>query len=60
MIYEEDLKYEDDLKYSKCKVETCPYCTKTCPMWTYFGSNYPKNGLGLAVTLVQNLDLPNI
>ena len=33
---------------SKCKLKTCPYCTKTCPHWTCFGTNYPKNGVGLA------------
>ena len=40
---------------SKCKLKTCPYCTKTCPHWTCFGSNYPINGVGLAVTLDKNL-----
>ena len=27
----------------KCKLETCPYWTKICPLWTHFGSA-PKTG----------------
>ena len=29
---------------SKCKLESCPYCTKTCPHWTCFGKTIPKMG----------------
>ena len=45
---------------SKCKLESCPYWTKTCPHWTYFGSNYPKNGVGLAVTLDKNFNFSKV
>ena len=38
----------------KCKLETCLYWTKTCPHWTCFGTSYPKNGVGLALTLDKN------
>ena len=46
--------------YSKCKLKTCPYCTKTCPHWTCFGSNYPINGVGLAVTLDKNFKFSKV
>ena len=45
---------------SKCKLKTCPYCTKTCPHWTCFGTNYPKNGVGLALTLDKNFKFSKV
>ena len=45
---------------SKCKLKTCPYCTKTCPHWTCFGSNYLKNGVWLAVTLDKNFNFSKV
>ena len=45
---------------SKCKLKTCPHCTKTCPHWTCFGSNYPINGVGLAVTLDKNFKFSKV
>ena len=33
---------------------------KTCPQSTYFGSNYPKNGVGLAVTLDKNVKFSKV
>ena len=47
-------------KNSKCKLKTCPYCTKTCPHWTCFGSNYLKNGVWLAVTLDKNFNFSKV
>ena len=45
---------------SKCKLESCPYWTKTCPHWTYFGSKYPKNRVGLALNLNKNFNLSKV
>ena len=45
---------------SKCKLKTCPYCTKTCPHWTCFGTNYPKNGVGLALTMDKNFKFSKV
>ena len=45
---------------SKCKLKSCPYWTKTCPHWTCFGTNYPKNGVGLALTLDKNFKFSKV
>ena len=43
-----------DFIYSKCKLESCPFWTKTCSLWTCFGKKYPKNEVELALTLDKN------
>ena len=43
-----------------CKLESCPYWTKTCPHWTCFGTNYPKNGVGLALTFDKNFKFSKV
>ena len=47
-------------KISKCKLESCPYWIKTCPHWICFGTNYPKNGVGLALTLDKNFKFSKV
>ena len=47
-------------KSSKCKLKTCPYWTKTCAHWTCFGTNYPKIGVGLALTLDKNFNFSKV
>ena len=46
--------------FSKCKLERCPYWTKPCSHWTCFGTNYPKNGVGLVLTLEKNFKFSKV